>query len=138
MTTMQGLIDNDNRNEDGDLRREADRIAQLIDDLGTIAGAPVRQRVEELVRRLIHLYGTGFASLLQILGGDGGLDDATRARLHADPLVSSLLVLHGLHPDPDAAREFDPGPAPPAPAEGLVQIDLARGRGSKRESGSDP
>ena len=124
-----------------DLRREGDRIAELIDDLGAMAGAPVRQRVEELVRALMHLYGTGLGSLLRILGGDDGrIDDATRARLHADPLLSSLLVLHGLHPDPVAAHDFDPGPAPapPAPpgglvqpAGGLVQIDLARSRGVK-------
>jgi len=124
-----------------DLRREGDRIAQLIDDLGAIAGAPVRQRVEELVRSLMHLYGTGLGNLLRILGGaDGRIDEATRARLHADPLLSSLLVLHGLHPDPAAAHAFDPGPAPapPAPAGGLVQIDLARSRGAKPVGGSQP
>ena len=128
---------------DGDLRREGDRIAQLVDDLATIGGAPVRQRVEELVQRLMHLYGTGFARLLQILTLDAGeprVDDSTRARLHADPLVSSLLVLHGLHPDPAAAREFDPGaaPAPRVPAGGLVQIDLARSRAATPEGGSRP
>jgi hypothetical protein len=127
-----------NADQDGELRREGDRIAQLIDDLATIAGAPVRQRVEELVRRLMHLYGTGLANLLQILAGQGRIDDATRARLHADPLLSSLLVLHGLHPDPDAARAYDPGPAPDAPAPGLVQIDLARSRAAKATGGTDP
>jgi hypothetical protein len=127
-----------NADQDGELRREGDRIAQLIDDLATIAGAPVRQRVEELVRRLMHLYGTGLANLLQILAGQGRIDDATRARLHADPLLSSLLVLHGLHPDPDAARAYDPGPALDAPAPGLVQIDLARSRAAKATGGTDP
>jgi hypothetical protein len=75
--------------------------------------------------------------MLQTLGGDQlqRLDDATRARLNADPLLSSLLVLHGLHPDPEAARAFDPGPDPtphaPAPSSGLVQIDLGRSRAAK-------
>jgi hypothetical protein len=125
--------------QDGELRREGERIAQLIEDVGAMAGAPVRQRVEELVRRLMHLYGTGLDSLLRILGGEQlqRLDDATRARLNGDPLLSSLLVLHGIHPDPDAAREFDPGPDPAAPAAtpGLVQIDLGRGRAAKRDDG---
>ena len=121
---------------DEDLRREGERIAQLIEDLGTMAGAPVGQRVEELVRRLMHLYGTGLASLLRILGDTQpqGLDDATRARLRADALLSSLLVLHGIHPDRDAAREYDPGPTPdarPPAAAGLVQIDLGRSRAAK-------
>jgi len=122
-----------------DLRREADRIAQLIEDLSAMAGAPVGQRVEELVRRLMHLYGTGLASLLRILLGaqPQGLDDTTLARLRADALLSSLLVLHGIHPDADAAREYDPGPDPAARApspSGLVQIDLGRGRGAKGDA----
>jgi len=117
--------------DEADLRREGERIAELIENLGEIAGAPVRQRVEELVSRLVHLYGAGLAGLLRILSGERP-DDATKARLLADPLVSSLLVLHGIHPVPEAAREFDPGaPAPPAArADGLVQIDLSRSRGS--------
>jgi len=121
------------------LRREGERIAQLIEDLGAVGGAPIGQRVEELVRRLMHLYGTGLASLLRILAGDDlqRLDDAARGRLRADALLSSLLVLHGIHPDVDAARDYDPGPDPdaraaaPPPPSGLVQIDLGRSRGAK-------
>lgn len=116
------------------LRREGDRIAQLIEDLGALAGAPIRQRAEELVQRLVHLYGAGLQRLLGILGPDR-LDDATRVRLREDPLVSSLLVLHGIHPDPEAAVAYDPGPdpaeAPAASNDGLVQIDLGRIRAAK-------
>ena len=121
-----------------ELRREGERIAQLIEDLGAMAGAPVGQRVDELVRRLMHLYGTGLANLLRILAGDQlqRLDDAARERLRADALLSSLLVLHGIHPDQDAVREYDPGPDPAAQtrsASGLVRIDLSRSRGAKAE-----
>jgi hypothetical protein len=113
--------------EDGELRRESERIAQLIEDLGALAGAPVRQRAEELVRRLIHLYGEGLRRLMGIFAGRP-LDELTRARLRADALVSSLLVLHDLHPDAEAAAEHDPGPDPETLASsGLVQIDLSRG-----------
>ena len=121
--------------DDNHLRREGERIAQLIDDLGTIGGAPVRDRADELVGRLIYLYGAGLAQLINILS-PGTIDDAAKARLAADPLVSSLLVLHGLHPDPETARTFDPGPAPPTPAPPdeagrLVQIDLGHRLTSK-------
>lgn len=114
---------------DAELRREGDRIAQLIEDLGTIGGAPVRQRAEELVGRLIHLYGAGLAGLMQILGA-GGFPGEVKAQLASDPLVSSLLLLHGLHPDPAAAVEVDPDapPADPANAGKLVQIDLTKAR----------
>jgi hypothetical protein len=73
--------------------------------------------------------------MLAILGGDR-LDDATTARLVGDPLVSSLLVLHDIHPAPMAAREYDPGPSQseaPAAASGLVQIDLGRSRAPKSD-----
>jgi hypothetical protein len=116
--------------DEAELRREGDRIAQLIEDLATIGGEPVRHRAEELVRRLVHLYGAGLAGLMEIFGA-GGLAETIKARLAADPLVSSLLLLHGLHPDPGAARGLDPD-APSVPASAppaLVQIDLARGRG---------
>jgi hypothetical protein len=135
MTMDSGAMERDE--DDGGLRREGERIAQLIEDVGAMAGAPVRQRVEELVRRLMHLYGAGLGKLLRTVGGEDlqRLDDGTRARLNADPLLSSLLVLHGLHPDPDAARAFDPGPDPAAPpaaaSSGLVQIDLGRSRAAR-------
>ena len=150
MTAHHGFTTDDSRDDAGDedLRREGDRIAHLIDDLAVVGCAPVKQRVEELVGRLLHLYGSGLARLLAMLStgsGAAALDEATGARLRADPLLSSLLVLHGLHPDPDAAREFDPGPAPaaptpaaPSPAGGLVQIDLGRSRGAKSGGGSGP
>lgn len=118
--------------DDADLRRESERICQLIDDLGAMGGAPIRQRAEELVSRLVHLYGAGLASLMEIIGPER-LDDQTRARLGADPLVSSLLLLHGVHPDPERARAYDPDVAPATPpaaghGERLVQIDLGRSR----------
>lgn len=125
--------------DEAELRREGDRIAELIEDLASIGGEPVRQRAEELVRRLIHLYGAGLAELMQIFGA-GGFDDEVKARLAADPLVSSLLLLHGLHPDPTAGERFDPdGPraAPSAAkrAENLVQIDVERRHREKDRAG---
>jgi hypothetical protein len=129
---------------DDELRREGDRIVQLIEDLGAMAGAPVRQRAEELAQRLVHLYGTGLERVMTIWM-DTGLGPEARERLRADPLVSSLLVLHGIHPVNEAANEYDPGPDPAAAGapvqdqratQGLVQIDLRRGRG--QPAGGEP
>jgi hypothetical protein len=122
----------DARAEDSELQRESERIAQLIEDLGALAGAPVRHRAEELVRRLIHLYGEGLRRLMGIFAAEP-LDPTVRGRLRADALLSSLLVLHDLHPDPDAAAEHDPGPdRSEAASSSLVQIDLSRARSGKR------
>jgi Fe-S cluster biogenesis protein NfuA/nitrite reductase/ring-hydroxylating ferredoxin subunit len=57
-----------------------------------------RGRAEELVRQVTELYGSGLARILEILDDRGQLDGAPLDALTADELVSSLLVIHGLHP----------------------------------------
>ncbi|MET3811280.1 NifU family protein [Arthrobacter sp. UYEF3] len=81
-----------------DLPRQAgDRIESLLDALGA-GGAVARGRAEELVRQVTDLYGSGLARILAILDDRGQLDRATLDALTADELVTSLLVIHGLHP----------------------------------------
>ncbi len=71
------------------------RIDALLDELADIGDPAVRERVEDVVRLLLELYGAGLARIVESVGeGDGPVVD----RLVADPLVASLLVLHGLHP----------------------------------------
>lgn len=78
-------------------RQAGDRIESLLDALGA-GGAVARGRAEELVRQVTDLYGSGLARILEILDDRGQLDRATLEALTADELVSSLLVIHGLHP----------------------------------------
>lgn len=78
-------------------RQAGDRIESLLDALGA-GGAVARGRAEELVRQVTDLYGSGLARILEILDDRGQLDDTTLDALTADELVSSLLVIHGLHP----------------------------------------
>ncbi|WP_427174282.1 NifU family protein [Arthrobacter sp. 92] len=74
-----------------------ERISSLLDALGS--GGPVaRDRAEELVRQVTDLYGAGLERILQVLDGEGALTSSTLAALTSDPLVSGLLVIHGLHP----------------------------------------
>ena len=78
-------------------RPAGDRIESLLDALGA-GGAVARGRAEELVRQVTELYGAGLARILEILSDRGQLDDGTLDALTSDELVSSLLVIHGLHP----------------------------------------
>lgn len=77
--------------DDVDVRTTGDRIERLLDDLRAHTDARTVAAVEELVRSVVELYGAGLARLVAAWP-DG--DD----RLTADPLVESLLLLHGLHP----------------------------------------
>ncbi|MCU1677645.1 MAG: hypothetical protein JWM93_2403 [Frankiales bacterium] len=74
-----------------------ERIERLL-EASAAAGPVARERAEELVRLVVELYGAGLERVLEIVYDAGALDDAVAASLAADPLVSSLLVVHGLHP----------------------------------------
>ena len=74
-----------------------ERISSLLDALGS--GGPVaRDRAEELVRQVTELYGAGLERILQVLDRQGVLGPGTVSALTSDPLVSGLLLIHGLHP----------------------------------------
>jgi len=80
-----------------DLRVTGERIEVLLEAAST-GGRVARERAEELVRLVVDLYGSGLERLLEIAHESGRLDDELLDRLAADELVSSLLVVHGLHP----------------------------------------
>jgi Fe-S cluster biogenesis protein NfuA/nitrite reductase/ring-hydroxylating ferredoxin subunit len=80
-----------------DLQAAGDRIEALL-VASAAGGAIARERSEELVRIVADLYGAGIERILDILHGMGRLDDDVLAALAADSTVSSLLLVHGLHP----------------------------------------
>jgi Fe-S cluster biogenesis protein NfuA len=87
-----------------DVRGEGDRIAALLEEVRSMVGPSTWPRVEELVRRLVSLYGAGLRRVLELVAERGRLDAPLAERLAGDELVSSLLLLHGLHPSPVEER----------------------------------
>lgn len=87
----------DGAGQKADLARTGERIEALLDAASTGSGV-ARERAEELVRLVVDLYGAGLERILDILYETDRLDEALLADLAADELVSSLLVVHGLHP----------------------------------------
>ena len=77
-----------------DARAAGERIETLLAELRVRAGPEAGDVAEELVGCLVRLYGAGLASVLRAIGDDSRL----KARLIADPLVDSLLLVHDLHP----------------------------------------
>lgn len=71
---------------------------ELLLEASTAAGPVSRERAEELVRLVVELYGAGLERVLELVHEAGGLDDDVLGALAGDELVSSLLLVHGLHP----------------------------------------
>lgn len=80
-----------------DWRSTGERIDTLIAASGS-GGAVARERSEELVRLVADFYGAGLERLLDLVHEQGRLDDGVLAALAGDELVSSVLLVHGLHP----------------------------------------
>jgi Fe-S cluster biogenesis protein NfuA/nitrite reductase/ring-hydroxylating ferredoxin subunit len=75
------------------VQQVGDQIEELLAALTARGQGPL---AEELVRLLVGLYGDGLAHVMEAVAEDGG--PAVLDRLTGDPLVESLLLLHGLHP----------------------------------------
>jgi Fe-S cluster biogenesis protein NfuA len=79
------------------------RVEELLAALQTSAGGKAAAAADELVGLLVGLYGDGLTHIVTLLGEQGDAGLATLAKLAEDPLVESLMLLHGLHPlDVDA------------------------------------
>ncbi|MGI9121258.1 MAG: NifU family protein [Acidimicrobiales bacterium] len=84
-----------------DLVAVGDRIEALLDVTRASPDQRSYERAEELVRLLTDLYGGALARVVELLGEEA---PAAMDRLLADELVSSLLLVHDLHPESLAVR----------------------------------
>lgn len=80
------------------LREVGSQIESLLDEVRSVPDIAMREKVEELVRLLVELYGAGLERILEIVAADETTGLKLIDRLAEDELVASLLVLHGLHP----------------------------------------
>ena len=89
--------------DSADTRRLAGQIDTLLSEMETGAPPAVTERVEDLVRALLGLYGAGLERVLEVVDAQPDGPEVLR-RLADDELVGSLLVLHDLHPDDVTVR----------------------------------
>jgi Fe-S cluster biogenesis protein NfuA len=82
--------------EKKNLRAVGDRIEQLLDELRAAADPRLYGQAEEMLGLVTDLYGGGLARIVEVVGE---CDPAVLERLAHDELISSLLLVHGLHPD---------------------------------------
>jgi Fe-S cluster biogenesis protein NfuA len=94
--------------DDKDFQVKVQRIGELVGELDKISDPESRASAKALVQLLLDLHAVGLERVMEIVSKS---DDSSSARsadevprqhliddLGRDPLVSSLLVLYGLHP----------------------------------------
>jgi hypothetical protein len=90
--------------DDKDFRERVQRIGGLVQEIDAIADPAVRATTKELVQSLMDLHGAALERAMEIVseGGEPGMHLIDE--LGADPMVRSVLVLYGLHPEELDAR----------------------------------
>lgn len=85
--------------EDKDFRERVQRIGGLVEEVEAIADPAVRATTKGLMQSLMDLHGAAIERTMEIISeaGDPGMELIDR--LGRDPMVSSVLVLYGLHPE---------------------------------------
>lgn len=84
--------------DDKDFQMKIQRIGQLVGDLENILDPEARASAKTLVQLVLDLHAAGFERVMEIVAKSGEAGLHAVDELGRDPLVSSLLVLYGLHP----------------------------------------
>ena len=79
-------------------RRLAARIEKLVQEVAEFPDPHARATAQELVQALLDMYGEGLARLLEITAETEASGLALIDTFASDDLLSSLFLLHGLHP----------------------------------------
>jgi Fe-S cluster biogenesis protein NfuA len=80
------------------VKRKIEHLENLIKNLERLPDPAARDQARELVQTLLDVHGAAIAKLLEGIAGMGAPGHALISSLAGDDLVSSLLLLYGLHP----------------------------------------
>ena len=78
--------------------RQAARIETLVQEVAAFTDPRVRATTQELIQALLDMYGEGLARLLELTAESEASGLALIDTFAEDELLSSLFLLHGLHP----------------------------------------
>lgn len=87
-----------------EFQQRVQRIGALVQEIECIADPAVRASTTQLVQLIMEFHGAGLDRAMQILADAGESGMGLIDKLGRDPVVSSLLVLYGLHPENLEAR----------------------------------
>lgn len=80
------------------LQKRLARIEELIRAVDSFSDDNARKQARELVEALMEMQGAGLERLMEIIYDSGATGQTMIDGLGRDELVSSLLLVHGLHP----------------------------------------
>jgi Fe-S cluster biogenesis protein NfuA len=81
-----------------ELQRRLGSIEELLHKVESTADPSLRASVQELVELVMQLHGAGLERMIELARATGEPGEAVIRKLMGDDLVSSLLVLHAIHP----------------------------------------
>jgi Fe-S cluster biogenesis protein NfuA len=84
--------------DDKEFQAKVQRISELVSGLENIENPETRASAKALVQLLLDLHAAGLERTLEIVAKGGDAGQRAIDELGRDSLVSSLLVLYGLHP----------------------------------------
>jgi Fe-S cluster biogenesis protein NfuA len=90
--------------DDRDFREDMQRIGGLVQEIESIADPAVRAVTTDLVQSLMDLHGAALEKALDIVAEAGEPGMSIIDRMGRDSLVSSVLILYGLHPEDIESR----------------------------------
>ncbi len=85
--------------ENKDFREQVQRIDGLVQEIESIADPAVRATTKRLVQSLMDLHGAALERAMEIVSAAGEAGMVLINNLGRNPMVSSFLVLYGLHPE---------------------------------------
>jgi Fe-S cluster biogenesis protein NfuA/nitrite reductase/ring-hydroxylating ferredoxin subunit len=77
-----------------------ERVRRLSDRVDRLDDPEARDAAQELVAAILEMHGAGLATIGGVLDEAGPAGEAAKAKLVADPVVASLLLIHDLYPVP--------------------------------------
>ena len=83
---------------DKDLQKRIQRIGEIVEQLEATADPNARAMAKELLESLMALHGAALEQILTLTSQAGETGESLIRKFGGDQLISSLLLLYGLHP----------------------------------------
>jgi Fe-S cluster biogenesis protein NfuA/nitrite reductase/ring-hydroxylating ferredoxin subunit len=77
-----------------------ERVQRLSERVERLEDSEARDAAQDLVAAILEMHGAGLATIGGVLDEAGPAGEAAKAKLVADPVVASLLLIHDLYPVP--------------------------------------